>query len=129
MGDNIQDPINIEPSKLVGKTVVKVVKETGSTRGTDAICLIMDDSTNILVVLDGDCCSGSYFEDKNQFDELIGSKITEVLEEEDRTEDNGAWERIIWSFLKFTTDKGHVTIDWRNESNGYYSGWVKFFKI
>lgn len=29
---------------------------------------------------------------------------------------------IRWAFLVFETDRGHATIDWRNDSNGYYSG-------
>lgn len=31
-----------------------------------------------------------------------------------------------WHFLVFTTDKGHVTLDWRNRSNGYYDGAIEF---
>jgi hypothetical protein len=27
--------------------------------------------------------------------------------------------------LKFKTNKGYCTIEFRNESNGYYSGWTE----
>ena len=28
--------------------------------------------------------------------------------------------------IVFTTDQGHETIDWRNDSNGYYDGSASF---
>lgn len=30
----------------------------------------------------------------------------------------------LWYFLVFFTSGGHVTIDWRNDSNGYYAGTI-----
>lgn len=79
--------------------------------------------------LEGDCCSQSYFTKEAQFADLVGAKIIaveEVEQPDDFVEYNTEnTESLIWSFLKFTTDKGHFTVDWRNDSNGYYSGWLE----
>ena len=83
------------------------------------------------LVTDDPCRSdSSFYTDESQFRELIGSTILSIEERsnceprapgppEDNTE---------WHFLVFTTDSGHVTIDWRNDSNGFYDGsvWPEF---
>lgn len=78
--------------------------------------------------LTGDCCSESYFTDPDQFRELFGQTILDVEERRDEYVPKGAapsrQEETEWAFLVFTTSAGHVTIDWRNDSNGYYGGSV-----
>lgn len=109
-----------------GKLVTRV-----QTDDSDAT-ITFDDGTSLMVHLEGDCCSDSFFTDQDQFTELEGSKILSVerrgsgdhtpsvksQQEPQRQEESS------WAFLVFITDKGHVTIDWRNDSNGYYGGWV-----
>lgn len=103
----------------------------------DAVTLMLAGGRALRLALDGDCCSSSYYTDPRQFDELIGATIQcieerdgesrEGLDAEDirRAEENKEYrESVSWHFLVFTTDKGHVTVDWRNDSNGYYDGSV-----
>jgi hypothetical protein len=81
----------------------------------------------------GSCCSESYFPDPKQFYELVGHTIntaecrdgysTDTSKEE--AAKSCTQEDTDWHFLVFTTDKGHTTIDWRNDSNGYYTGTLK----
>lgn len=102
----------------------------GATVGSvDGQTLNFLDGRSLYLGLNGDCCSSSYYTDLKQFNELIGSTLQEI-EECDGTsreglvyDDNG--ESVSWHFLKFKTDKGYVTIDWRNDSNGYYDGSVE----
>lgn len=107
---------------VVGKRVLGVFADGGSA------VLTLDDGNDLHLDLDGDCCSHSYFQDEKQFDELKGAVIQSIEERDGVSRDelygqeNGA-ESVDWSFLVFVTDRGHVTIDWRNDSNGYYSGW------
>jgi len=94
-------------------------------QGADADVELSGGST-IRMHLDGDCCSSSRFTDPKQFDELVGATIIEVEERFGQSDNNlpapEGSDVISWHFLVFKTDKGHVTIDWHNDSNGYYDG-------
>ena len=112
--------------ELAGKKVTGI-----SGYPDDGTCsLIVDHSSIVTFALEGDCCSHSYYTDVKQFNELVGATISKVEErhgdqiKERQAEAAGA-ESVRWHFLVFTTDKGHVTIDWRNDSNGYYDGNIK----
>ncbi len=123
---------------LIGRKVIAV---DGST-------LHLDNGAAFFFDLDGDCCSTSSYtpEGLEAFRELLGHTINNVEERPDRwvapgsieiaaVEDWAAREATLvekyppgdvdsWHFLVFTTEAGHVTVDWRNESNGYYDGSV-----
>jgi hypothetical protein len=62
--------------------------------------------------------------------DLIGSPIrmAECVSEEMTQENSGGeyFESGTWTFYKFATEKGYVTLKWRGESNGYYSESVSF---
>lgn len=112
---------------LIGRTVVFVRETT----------LYLDDGKAYAFDLEGDCCSHSYYTPDGEaaFAELLGAQIRKI---ENREEGDHA-ERMIskwgvdeedqWAFLVFTTDRGHVTADWRNASNGYYGGWVELREV
>lgn len=108
-----------------GRKVVSFAKSNASAVDyrppTDRVDLTLDDGRTLALELQADCCSRSYFADLKQFEELVGSTILDAEEREGPdTENDGDVMR--WHFLVLKTDKGHVTIDWRNESNGYYDG-------
>lgn len=104
----------------------------------DTVVLKLDDGRAIALSLEAGCCSKSHFTDASQFAELVGTEILDAEEREGGVNsyydgkpltdpDEYADEVQKWHFLIFTTNKGHVTIDWRNDSNGYYDGsleWV-----
>lgn len=104
-----------------GKRVVRVDFDAERT------VLHLNDGNRVSLRLEGDCCSSSYFTDAAQFQELVGALIGYVEERGERDGmtpetypgDDGETK---WSFLVFVTDRGHITIDWRNDSNGYYFG-------
>jgi hypothetical protein len=107
-----------------GAVVTAVEKQTVQKEDQpdiDQVILTLADGRTLWLALDGDCCSHSYYADPKQFDELIGATIQQIEERDGKEEQGG---EVSWHFLVFTTDKGHVTIDWRNDSNGYYDGSV-----
>jgi hypothetical protein len=75
-----------------------------------------------------DCCESVYLEDViGNLDDLIGSPITmaeEVVQEGEYGVDS--YESSTWTFYKFATNKGYVTLRWLGTSNGYYSESVRF---
>ena len=122
------------PKGLLDRVVTKV--EVSSTphewkdRNLDAVVLVFDNGQRVSADLHGDCCSSSSFTDAKQFDELVGARIRSVEEREGGEVGRGEWDDVRKShFLVFVTDKGHVTIDWHNDSNGYYDGWVEWREV
>ncbi len=100
----------------------------------DSVKISLANGREVTAYLYGDCCSRSFFADAKQFKELVGATILSAEEREGagirdqegfHTDRDDHYE-IKPHFLVFTTDKGHVTIDWRNESNGYYDGYVNW---
>lgn len=116
-----------EFNELIGKTITKIEsvydyysdnRKDGVERGAQQIIFTMDDGT--VLIISHDQFGG---EDVNVEDIigdiqcLIGSPLTqaEVVHEENKEN------YCAWSFCKFATVKGYVTIRWYGESNGYYS--------
>ena len=71
-----------------------------------------------------DCCEHVYIEDIcGDLDDLIGAPLVEA--EEVSNYDAGPLgeydESYTWTFYRFRTRKGSVTVRWYGSSNGYYS--------
>jgi hypothetical protein len=75
-----------------------------------------------------DCCESVRIEDIcGDLSDLEGSPIllAEMVFEEGPELPH--WESYTWSFYKFATVKGSVTVRWLGTSNGYYSETVDYF--
>lgn len=76
-----------------------------------------------------DCCESVTIEDVcGEFDDLIGVPL---LLSEESCSDGGDVGVVTytWTFYRFSTVKGDVTIRWYGESNGYYSECVDFEEV
>jgi hypothetical protein len=77
-----------------------------------------------------DCCEGVSIEDVcGDLADLVGSPLLmaeEVDNLEDFHPDDSQYESCTWTFYKFGTSKGSVTVRWLGISNGYYSESVDY---
>ena len=134
----------MEVEELKGKTLLSI------DRDSDVLIFNCDNGDKYKMYHSQDCCECVTIEDINgDIEDLIGSPIIlveEVVSEEYTPEelvkieqekakakeegrDYYNWdESFTWTFYKFATIKGYVTIRWHGSSNGYYSESVDFIK-
>jgi len=100
---------------------------------SDQLRIISTDGHEVRVELEGDCCSSSFFDDYSLIDArgLMGEQL-KGIEDTGRAEPEndpykGGCDVIEYHALVVRTDKQSITIDWRNDSNGYYSGTARIF--
>lgn len=109
--------------KVIDRLLLGVEVATDNT----SITLILDNGTRALYTVHGDCCSISWIEHitKPEF----GGVITRVDEPNLDAHDNPyrdapAWASIAIYHTAWYTTKGTLIVEYRNESNGYYGGWL-----
>jgi len=74
-----------------------------------------------------DCCESVSIEEiHGDLNDLVGREITqaEFVCENANIEDD--YNTATWTFYKFATNRGSVTVRWYGTSNGYYSEFVDF---
>jgi len=80
-----------------------------------------------------DCCESVQIVDMaGDLSDLVGSPIVEAEEvsnEDAPAPENASPDEYQWTFYRFATAKGSVTVRWLGESNGYYSMAVAFEEI
>lgn len=110
---------------MVGKTMKSVVVDAGN----DEMDFVTYEGEIFRFNHHGDCCESVQIEDIcGDLDDLVGVPLllAEEVSSEDRADpgppDNFDSEgSYTWTFYKFATNKGSVTVRWLGESNGYYS--------
>ena len=122
---------------LIGKTLTKVEHVKAGPDKDDEIVFTVDDGSQYRLYHNQDCCESVTVEDIiGNLDDLVGAPILmaeEVTYDNQNPVDVEVRERyddsFTWTFYKFATVKGYVTIRWYGESNGYYSESVDFARI
>lgn len=75
------------------------------------------DNEQFIFCHDLDCCEGVWIEDiAGELNDLVGAPLLQA-EEVVNSPDSGT----TWTFYKFATVIGSVTVRWLGESNGFYS--------
>ncbi len=117
----------MEFRELIGKTFTSI---NGAAKGSEAIYFTCADAKRYKMYHDQDCCERVAVEDVcGDISDLIGSPILKASEDtSDKNPDNVSAEitdvqddSYTWTFYNIATAKGHVTLRWYGESNGYYS--------
>lgn len=118
-------------NNLTGMTLTEI---TG-TEGGDRIQFTATDGRVFEQYHSQDCCENVQVDEiHGDLDDLIGAPITLAEEATYDNEPNpdgktGDPDDYCWTFYKLATVKGHVTIKWLGESNGYYSTGVSFYEV
>jgi uncharacterized protein (TIGR02996 family) len=121
-------------SVLLGKTLADVLVN----HAADEITFAVDDGSRFRMYHSQDCCESVKINDIiGDVKDLIGSPLLMAEESQSNTFPDGfarepvAYEpeSMTWTFYRFATIKGYVTIRWWGESNGYYSESVDFASI
>ena len=115
---------------LVHRTLREVVED-----GAGRLLFKVDDGAVYALHHIQDCCESVHLEDVcGDLADLVGSPM--VLAEEvcgdppPRKEGEGDHiESETWTFYRFATVKGTVTLRWHGTSNGYYSESVSFGRV
>lgn len=114
---------------LIGRTAVEVSADEGS------VTFHMENGDVYQLTHIQDCCEYVYLEDINgDLSDLVGVPILQAeevsslpgFEEKPLAKYEESW---TWTFYKFATIKGYVTIRFYGSSNGYYSESVDFVKV
>lgn len=116
---------------ILGETIKKIHKDK-----YDSVLLFETKSGKYFHMYhDQDCCESVTIEDiDGDLMDLIGTPIItaeEVIhEEEENPNSKDDYDTFLrWTFYKFSTIKGYVTLRWLGRSNGYYSIRVSFKEI
>lgn len=114
---------------MIGKTIARIV----GGKGDGLLCFIADDGVEFRFYHSQDCCESVAIDDiVGELADLQGSPI--LIAEEISSDGAPApkheyVESYTWTFYRFATVKGTVTVKWLGESNGYYSESVDYAEV
>jgi hypothetical protein len=114
-------------TNVIGKTLTSIEGKAGD----DVMEFLAEDGTRFRMWHSPDCCESVTVDDIcGDLADLIGTPIVDAAEVTSDTNPEGVTKEyqdsFTWTFYRFRTIKGTVTIRWYGESNGYYSESVTF---
>lgn len=110
----------MEKQEFVGK----IIKEVYINDDATTVAFLFDNKDLIAFDVEGDCCSRSYLEDIFNKYQLLGSLITSIEEIDIGQKSSGDYTEIKYHAVKIHTENGICQFEFRNESNGYYDGYL-----
>jgi hypothetical protein len=117
---------NIEVNELVGKVLTKIEIDKSEE---ECIRFYSTDGKIYKMYHEQNCCENVRIKDIcGDINDLIDSPIL-IANESTNSNEVDICESETWTFYNFSTVKGHITITWLGESNGYYSESVDFIEI
>jgi hypothetical protein len=114
---------------LLGRTITKITPEKIIPQETEQLTFETADGFIVNFYHEQDCCESVSIESVDgDLTDLIGTpllmseEISNVEDMQNPQHNFGEWDDShTWTFYKFATIKGYVTVRWLGESNGYYS--------
>lgn len=121
---------NDDYKDVIGQAVqsVELVDDGG------AVLFTLTNGEQLAYQAEGDCCSSSWVEHITVPPDVAGATITSVKDDYgvDATSEQEAESRAKGEYIDcltvyqvaFATTKGEIIVEFRNNSNGYYGGWL-----
>lgn len=110
---------------LLNKTLISIEQD-----GNDELYFLTAEGDKFKMYHEQDCCESVWLEETiGDLEDLIGSPLLMAEEVIESPPESDNYESATWTFYKFATIKGYVTLRWVGESNGYYSETVDFCKV
>jgi hypothetical protein len=103
---------------LLGRTLYK------ATADGESLTLYLSETNYVHFSHQQNCCEHVYIEDIcGDLDDLVGEPLVEAEEVSNYEADplSEHEDSYTWTFYRFRTRKGSVTVRWYGSSNGYYS--------
>lgn len=116
--------------ELIGKTLKVCIKKDFNSE--EGILFETTENEEYVLYHDQECCESVNIDNIcGELDWLIGSSIlsAEEVKGDLPAKDPENDESFTWTFYKFSTIKGYVTIKFYGTSNGHYSESADFIKI
>ena len=128
--------------ELIGRTVKSV--ETRRDRDGDVLSIVVEtgngrDTLQYEFSHSQDCCEDVRIEEVvGNWGDIVGRRLLmaeevwhrgEVPDGAPKKRDEWYLESYTWTFYKFVSIRGGVTVRWLGESNGYYGEGVSFYRI
>jgi hypothetical protein len=120
---------------MVGTTMKTIEGGLGDER----MVFVAEDGRRFVFWYEHDCCASCNVEDiVGDLSDLVGSPVVLAEEVSNYAPEKEPWdehgqeekrwkpESYTWTFYRFSTVKGTVTVRWLGESNGYYSESVSY---
>lgn len=106
---------------LIGKTVTAIY----ISMDKEALRFDVEGGDPIIARTEGDCCSYSWVESLDFPEQILGSPVLSV-DDIEMPDLGDLPDHDVMSYYgcKITTARGCCVIDYRNDSNGYYGGWI-----
>ena len=111
---------------ILGKTLVSI-----KSAEIDSHEIVFKDTDGVEYKMthEQSCCENVAVNDiTGDIETLIGNPILRAESVSREAGEDEGYESATWTFYKFSTIKGDVTLRWLGESNGYYGEEVDFFK-
>lgn len=123
----------INKLEILGQTITNISHKRDEDDRINEVYLKTVEGNTYRMVHHQDCCEDVWLHDViGDWKDLIGNTLTmaeEVVNESEYEHNDDGFiygDSHTWTFYKFATCKGYVTLRWYGESNGYYSEEVNF---
>lgn len=125
------DDYDAKVEDLKGTTIRAII---GMEKGSDEVRFELTDDRVLCMSHFQDCCESVHLDDvvgdpMDLIDSpvLVAEDVTSSSDIPPRNEDDYYTDSCTWTFYRFQTIKGGVTLRWLGQSNGYYSESVDLY--